>query len=90
MNIQNVIETSTSRQINNGTRQFFDTITGRTYASYKSGYVRRLFKSYYKNDLDMYYINQRNKNKKAILIHNENDRLELIQNHINNTRLKMM
>lgn len=88
VNIQNVIETTSELQKKNETREFLDTITGRSYTSYKSGYVRRII--YYKHGKDMYQLNLRNKDTgKRILVSSESDRLEMIQNHINNTRKKL-
>lgn len=91
--VQNLIETTTLRQSNNGTRQFLDTITGRSYASYKSGYVRRIIithnKIRNKTYIDMYFLNKRyNNSNQAILVSNESERLELIMKHANNTRNK--
>jgi hypothetical protein len=90
----NLIETTTLLQSKNGTREFRDTITGRSYASYKSGYVRRIIYTHNKirnkTYIDMYFLNKRyNNSNKAMLVSNEHERLELIYRHIKNTRNKM-
>ena len=83
----NLIEITTQRQLNNGTRMFKCIQTGDLYASYSSGYVRR--KSV--NSDRFYQLNKKNVTKvfnkhlnmefditKRILIESEQDRLNLI------------
>jgi hypothetical protein len=94
MMLENLIETTTQIQMKNKTRQFHDTITNRHYAIYESGYVRRVIitKNIITNKtyIDMYFLNKRyNNSNQAILVSCENDRLQLMYHHINNTRKKM-
>lgn len=39
----NLVEITTPRQANNGTRMFYDSKSGCRYGSYASGYVRRIY-----------------------------------------------
>ena len=83
----NLIETTTQRQLNNGTRMFQCIKTGDLYASYSSGYVRRKaagsdrFYQLNKKNVTKKFNKQLNmnfNNTKRIMIESEQDRLSLI------------
>ena len=91
----NLIEITTQRQLNNGTRMFKCIQTGDLYASYSSGYVRR--KS--ANSDRFYQLNKKNVSKvfnkhlnmefnitKRIMIESEQDRLNLINQRTLNVK----
>ena len=83
----NLIEITTQRQLNNGTRMFQCIKTGDLYASYSSGYVRRKsagsdrFYQLNKKNITKKFNKQLNmnfSNTKRIMIESEQDRLSLI------------
>ena len=87
-------EITTPRQAKNGTRAFLCNRTGCTYLSYSSGYVRRLRPDtectrvgIYQLNPTAYYSNER-KCKVRIMIHNETDRLALIERRAASYRSK--
>lgn len=74
-------ETTTPRQAKNGTREFFDPETNTHYASYATGYVRRLHR-YSCTYVNMYPVNKRRKEDSAetacILLRKKADRMDLL------------
>ena len=93
MMIENLVETTSARQAKNGTRQFHDEITGHSYATYKSGYVRRIisFHCWMTNDMrqDMYQLNKKCKNSnERILVQCENERMRMLIHYANVARSK--
>ena len=93
----NLIEITTQRQLNNGTRMFQCISTGDLYASYASGYVRRKAANGYR----FYQLNKKNVTKvfnkqlkmkvnitKRIMIESEQDRLNLINQRTLNIKPK--
>ncbi|NDG54016.1 MAG: hypothetical protein EBY39_13510 [Flavobacteriia bacterium] len=93
----NLIEITTQRQLNNGTRMFKCIQTGDLYASYSSGYVRRKAT----NSNRFYQLNKKNVSKvfnkqlnmefnitKRIMIESEQDRLNLINQRSLNIKPK--
>lgn len=55
-----LVETTTEKQVKNGTREFLDPQTNTHYASYATGYVRRLHR-YSRTYVAMYPLNRRRK-----------------------------
>jgi hypothetical protein len=96
-----LIDVTTERQEKNGTRMYSDTITKVYYATYDSGYVRRLsLRSGIPNDFGMYPLNPRKNveftipsvpdkvftNKGYEKIDDPLERLKLIVRGVNNYR----
>ena len=91
----NLIEITTQRQLNNGTRMFKCIQTGDLYASYSSGYVRRKsansdrFYQLNKKNVSKVFNKQLNRafnNTKRIMIESEQDRLNLINQRTSNIK----
>lgn len=87
-------EITTPRQSQNGTRAFLCERTGCTYISYSSGYVRRLRPDTECGKVGIYqlnpttYFSDERKCKVRIMIHNETDRLALIERRAASYRTK--
>ena len=79
-------EITTPRQTKNGTRAFLCNRTGAIYTSHSNGYVRRQMKTT-KGHSGQYQINAR-KNGVRIMLHNESDRLALIERRAASYRTK--
>lgn len=87
-------EITTPRQVKNGTRAFLCERTGAIYTSHSNGYVRRQIISsipghsgQYQINPTAFYSNER-KCKVRIMIHNESDRLALIERRAASYRSK--
>lgn len=76
-----LVETTTEKQVKNGTREFLDPQTNTHYASYATGYVRRLHR-YSRTYVNMYPVNKRSKDDSAenacILLRKKADRMDLL------------
>ena len=87
-----LIEITTDRQYKNGTRMFYDDEANCWYASYKSGYARRIYITTWPAGAktNMYYLNKKSKNRwewsSAILLDGENERLKLIYDRVHKYR----
>ena len=93
----NLIEITTQRQLNNGTRMFKCIQTGDLYASYSSGYVRRksvnsnrFYQLNKKRTVEVFnsYLNKVFNRTERIMIESEQDRLNIINQRTLNTKPK--
>lgn len=95
-------ETTTNRQMKQGTRQFYDPITDVSYATYATGYVRRIYKAklfpwihVWSDDQlvqRMYPLNKRKKSQSidettyCLIRGNQRQRMELLFKGVTNHR----
>lgn len=83
------VEVTTPRQRKNGTRVWRDPMTNCQYASYPSGYVRRIVKGFFQSQV-MYPLNKRYWGDDLpityVLIHDEEEREDLMAHAVINYR----